>query len=158
MPWLDEKKMAAWLSLVTFLIRLPNALDGPLRRDAGLSHFEYQTLAALSIAENRSLRVTDIAEFAQSSVVRFSLACTRLEGHGWITRRPDPDDERATIATLTVDGQNKIVDTTPSHVRAVRQLVFDPRFGTLLACTGSQATFRDDAPGTPRAAPTSAVH
>ena len=125
-PWLDDEEMAAWLSLVGVLVRLPNALDDQLRRDAGLSHFEYQILAALSMAENRSLQMTDIARFAESSLSRLSHACKRLEGQGWVTRRPDPHNKRATVATLTEAGYAKVVEAAPGHVRCVRQLVFDP--------------------------------
>ena len=125
-PWLDQEEMAVWLRLMGVLIRLPNALDAQLRRDAGLSHFEYQILAALSMAERRSLRMSDIADFAESSLSRLSHACRRLEGQGWVTRHADPEDRRATVATLTDSGYTKVVETAPGHVRAVRKLVFDP--------------------------------
>ncbi|HEV3365372.1 MAG TPA: MarR family transcriptional regulator, partial [Acidimicrobiia bacterium] len=67
-PWLDDDEQAAWLSLMGTLIRLPAALDAQLRRDAGLSHFEYQILAGLSMAERRTLRMSDLASFAESSL------------------------------------------------------------------------------------------
>jgi DNA-binding MarR family transcriptional regulator len=124
-PWLDQDEMDVWLRLMGVLIRLPNALDAQLRRDAGLSHFEYQILAALSMAEHRSLRMSDIAEFAESSLSRLSHASRRLEDQGWVTRSADPDDRRATVATLTDAGYSKVVDAAPGHVRAVRRLVFD---------------------------------
>ncbi len=124
--WLDEEEMAAWLGLVGVVVRLPIALDAQLRRDAGLSHFEYQILAALSMADDRSLRMTDLADFAESSLSRLSHACKRLEGQGWVARHLDPDDKRVTIATLTPSGYAKVVAAAPGHVRAVRELVFDP--------------------------------
>ena len=48
--WLDERERAAWLALTSVLIRLPAALDAQLRRDAGISHFEYAVMAGLSEA------------------------------------------------------------------------------------------------------------
>lgn len=125
-PWLDDDEQAVWFSLVGVFMRLPSALDAQLRRDSGLSHFEYQILAGLSMTDNRTMRMSDIAYFAESSLSRLSHACTRLEGQGWLTRHVDPDDRRATIATLTDAGYAKVVEAAPGHVRMVRTLVFDP--------------------------------
>ena len=125
-PWLDAQEQAAWLSLVGVTIRLPAALDAQLRRDAGISHFEYQILAGLSMAEARTLPMSEMAEFTESSLSRLSHACRRLEQHGWLTRFPDPTDGRVTLAKLTASGYRKVADAAPGHVRAVRSLVFDP--------------------------------
>ena len=46
--WLSAEERQTWLALTSVLIRLPAALDAQLRRDAGISHFEYQVLAELS--------------------------------------------------------------------------------------------------------------
>ena len=48
--WLDAEENQAWRALAKTLVRLPAALDAQLRRDAGISHFEYQVLALLSVA------------------------------------------------------------------------------------------------------------
>ena len=48
--WLDAEESQAWRALAKTLERLPAALDAQLRRDAGISHFEYQVLALLSEA------------------------------------------------------------------------------------------------------------
>lgn len=39
--WLDDEEIAAWVRLAAVLELLPAALDSQLRRDAGLTHFEY---------------------------------------------------------------------------------------------------------------------
>ena len=41
-------------------------------------------------------------------------------------RTPDPADGRYTLATLTDQGQAKVTEAAPAHVREVRRLVFDP--------------------------------
>src|SRR5690606_31974355 len=61
--WLTEVEMRAWLELISVLIRLPAALDRQLQRDAGLSHFEYQVLAGLSMSPERTMRMRDLAAF-----------------------------------------------------------------------------------------------
>ena len=126
MPWLDGDEQAMWLRLIGVVVRLPAALDAQLRRDAGLSHFEYQILAGLSMADTGTRRMSEMAEFAESSLSRLSHACRRLEEQGWLTRYPDPDDGRVTLASLTETGYTKVAETAPGHVRTVRRLVFDP--------------------------------
>ena len=124
--WLDEDEQAVWMSFVGVIVRLPAALDAQLRRDAALSHFEYLILAALSMTKTRTMPLSEIAEAAESSLSRLSHACKRLENQGWLKRYADPDDGRVTMAELTDAGYAKVVQAAPGHVRAVRQLVFDP--------------------------------
>jgi DNA-binding MarR family transcriptional regulator len=123
--WLNDEERQAWLALAGVLIRLPAALDAQLQRDAGISHFEYQALAVLSESPDRTMRMSDLAVLANGSLSRVSHVVNRLEKRGWVTRTPDPDDGRYTLATLTATGWTKVVDTAPGHVEAVRGLVFD---------------------------------
>lgn len=123
--WLDEQEQRSWLAMVSMFIRLPNALDAQLQRDAGISHFEYQVLAGLSMAPERTLRMSDLAEFAEGSLSRLSHTTRRLEGKGWIRREPDPQDGRYTLAVLTDSGWEKVVATAPGHVAEVRRVFVD---------------------------------
>jgi DNA-binding MarR family transcriptional regulator len=124
--WLSDEERQTWLSLVGVLIRLPSALDAQLQRDAGLNHFEYQVLAGLSRLPDRTMRMSELAMLANGSLSRMSHVVNRLEKRGWVCRTTDPADGRYTLATLTDDGWQKVVDTAPGHVAAVRHLVFDP--------------------------------
>ncbi len=124
--WLDPDEQQTWLALVSVLIRLPAALDAQLQRDAGISHFEYQVLAGLSMSPQRTRRMSDLATFAEGSLSRLSQVVARLEKRGWVRRSPDPADGRYTLAILTDDGWAKVVATAPGHVEAVRAHVFDP--------------------------------
>lgn len=124
--WLNDDERDAWMNLVGVLMRLPSALDAQLRCDAGLSHFEYMVLAGLSEAPERTLRMSELAGFTESGLPRLSQVVGRLEKRGWVHRSPSPSDGRITLATLTDDGWEKIVESAPGHVQAVRNLVFDP--------------------------------
>ncbi len=124
--WLDEEERASWIAMVGVVFGLPAALDAQLQRDAGLTHFEYTVMAALSEAEGRSLRMSYLAGLANGSLSRLSHVVKRLERQGWVLRSPDPDDGRYTVATLTDEGFKKVVATAPGHVEAVRQMVLDP--------------------------------
>ncbi|MFE3850813.1 MarR family winged helix-turn-helix transcriptional regulator [Streptomyces griseorubiginosus] len=124
--WLDAEEQATWLALTGVLVRLPAALDAQLQRDAGISHFEYQVLAGLSMTPDRTLQMSSLAEFAAGSLSRLSHTVKRLEKQGWVRRMPDPDDGRCTLAVLTDAGWEKVLATAPGHVAEVRRLVFDP--------------------------------
>lgn len=124
--WLDAGEQQTWLAVAYTLGRLPAALDARMQRAAGISTFEYLALAGLSMAEGRTLRMTELAEFTASSLSRLSNVVTRLERRGWLRRTADPGDGRCTLATLTDAGWDKVVASAPEHVEAVRELVFDP--------------------------------
>jgi DNA-binding MarR family transcriptional regulator len=78
------------------------------------------------MAESRTMRMSDLAAFAEGSLPRLSQVVSRLEKRGWVRRTPDPADGRYTLAILTEEGWAKVVATAPGHVEAVRQFVFDP--------------------------------
>jgi DNA-binding MarR family transcriptional regulator len=123
--WLDDRERAAWLNLAGVLTRLPAALDTQLRRDAGLSHFEYVVLAMLSDAPDRVLLMSDLAALANGSLSRLSHVVSKLEKRGWVHRAPCESDGRLTYARLTDDGWAKVVAAAPGHVETVRSLVID---------------------------------
>jgi DNA-binding MarR family transcriptional regulator len=104
---------------------LPAALDAQLLRDSGVTHFEYGILYALAHADGRTLRMSVLAGYANSSLSRLSRATTRLETRGWVARSPDPQDGRYTLATLSEAGQDKVDEATPGHVETVNRLVLD---------------------------------
>ena len=124
--WLDDGEMETWSALAALVIRLPAALDAQLRRDSGLSHFEYQVMAGLSESSSRTMRMSILAALADGSLSRLSQVIAKLERRGWVTRAPDPSDGRFTLATLTNAGYAQVVDAAPGHVETVRRLVLDP--------------------------------
>ena len=54
-PWLDDAEMAAWLAFLEVSHRLDRAIEQQLRRDAGLSHAQYEVLARLDAPRFRRL-------------------------------------------------------------------------------------------------------
>lgn len=123
---LDGEDLAAWSALATLLEWLPPALDGQLARDAQLTHFEFGLLYALSTAPERTLQMSALADYANSSLSRLSRAVARLEKRDLVTRRPDPRDGRATLAELTAAGEELVTAALPGHSALVRQAVLDP--------------------------------
>lgn len=150
-PWLDDDEQQAWRAFSSVVARLEPALDSQLRRDHDLRHFDYAVLALLSEQEDRTLRMSALADGADGSLSRLSQVVTRLERLGLVARVPDPDDGRATRASLTDAGLARVVDAAPSHVREVRRLVIDRLTRTqlrqLAAISERLSEALDDDPG-----------
>lgn len=123
--WLDDEEMSAWVRLAAVLELLPGVLDTQLRRDAGLTHFEYYVLATLSEAPEHTLRMTGLAARTNATLPRLSHVVRRLEERGLVGRFACPEDARATNARLTPAGWAKVRDTAPGHVANVRAHVLD---------------------------------
>lgn len=118
-------ELSTWSAFATLLEWLPAALDRQLQQDSEMTHFEFGILFALHRAEERTLRMSALAEYANSTLSRLSRAVGRLEQRGWVRRSPDPRDGRITTATLTANGLGVILSATPGHVALVRKTVFD---------------------------------
>jgi DNA-binding MarR family transcriptional regulator len=145
--WLDAQQRAAWIRLAAVVELLPGVLDSQLRREAGLTHFEYWVLSMLSEAPERTLRMTELARRTNATLPRLSHVVARLEARDLVERFPCPQDGRATNARLTPAGWEKVVQTAPGHVDAVRASVIDaltPEQITQLASIGDAILTRID--------------
>lgn len=125
MEWLSDEQQAAWRPFVALLLRLPAVLDAQLQKDAGITQFDYLVLSGLSEAPSRTLRMSELAATASSSMSRLSHVVSRLEAKGWVRREPCPGDGRFINAVLTEEGWRKVEATAPGHVAAVRELLVD---------------------------------
>ena len=123
--WLTPEEVDAWLSVVRLTTRLPWAIDQQLQRDSGLAMVEYQVLAMLSERDQRTMRMSSLAELTNTSLSHLSRVVKRLEDRGLVRREPDPTDGRFTNAILTENGFRALADAAPGHVAHVRSLVID---------------------------------
>src|ERR1035438_379955 len=94
--WLTAEQLSAWKKLIAIVELLPGVLESQLRRDASLSHFEYFTMAMLSEAPERTLRMTSLASLTNSTLARLSHVVSRLQERGFVHREPCAEDRRAT--------------------------------------------------------------
>ena len=69
--------------------------------------------------------MSGLAQRTNATLPRLSHVVRRLEDRGFVERRACPGDGRATNATLTDAGWDKIVASAPGHVEHVRRTVFD---------------------------------
>ncbi|HCA86597.1 MAG TPA: MarR family transcriptional regulator [Streptomyces sp.] len=123
--WLTKDELATWVRLVAVLELLPASLDSQLRREAGLTGFEYYVLAMLSEAPERTMRMTALAAQTNATLPRLSHVARRLEDRGLVERYSCPEDGRATNARLSDAGRDKVRQAAPGHVDNVREHVID---------------------------------
>jgi DNA-binding MarR family transcriptional regulator len=123
--WLTEAEQSAWRAFLTATQTLFSAVDTQLQRESGIPHGYYEILVRLSEAEQRSLRMSQLAEASTSSKSRLSHAVARLEQKGWVERLDCETDRRGQIARLTDAGFAALAAAAPAHVEQVRRSLFD---------------------------------
>ncbi|MGH3416201.1 MAG: MarR family winged helix-turn-helix transcriptional regulator, partial [Actinocrinis sp.] len=74
---------------------LHHAVEQQLRDDGGISYVQFQILAALRSAPDRSLRMTDLADRLVYSRSGLTYQVTLLVKAGYLVRTPSRDDERS---------------------------------------------------------------
>ena len=123
--WLTPEEMRAWIAFIDCSTLLSDYLDQQLRRDAGLTHPDYNLLARLSVAPNRTQGMSALAEQLKFTRSRLTRAVIRLEASGHVRRRDDTADRRGQLVELTDRGMDLLTEAAPGHVAAVRGAVFD---------------------------------
>jgi DNA-binding MarR family transcriptional regulator len=71
------------------------------------------------------LTMTQLADGVVYSRSGLTYQAGLLERAGLITRGPSPDDERATLVTITTNGRARFDRVLPGHIQVTR-LLFDP--------------------------------
>src|ERR1700760_3125722 len=92
--WLSGPEQEAWKAVSALMLQLPGPLDAQLQQDSGLTLFEYLVLFSLSMAPDRTSRMSELARLANGSQSRLSNVAKRLEERGWLIRQPDPGGGR----------------------------------------------------------------
>ncbi len=123
--WLTADQLAAWRGFMKLLQRLPAALESQLQQDSKLSFIEYYVLAHLSDQPGRHLRMSELADLANTELSRLSHLIGRLEKRGFVYREPDPGNGRYIRAVLTETGHAYLAEAAPGHVAQVRSLFAD---------------------------------
>jgi DNA-binding MarR family transcriptional regulator len=122
--WSDTHR-DAWIGLLEAHKQLTRALEGELEAEHGLSLSATEVLGRLASAEDRSMRMTALAEAAGLSLSRTSRICDTLEARGLVARHSCPDDARAVGARLTDEGLDLVRNARASHFASVQERFFD---------------------------------
>ena len=121
--WLTPEHLEPWMSLVALMTVLPAHLDSQLTRDSNITHFDYMVMSMLAEAEDRTLRITELAARTNGTLSRMSHVLDRLEKRGFVHRVACKEDARAKNAVLTREGLATWLASAPKHLEEVRRVV-----------------------------------
>ena len=111
--WLDADQQRSWRALVMGMTLLIDRLDDDLRRSFGLSLTEYEILVRLSEAEDRRLRMAQLADALAHSRSRVTHTVARLEKAELVARSATPEDGRGIVCEMTDKGWDLLVRMAP---------------------------------------------
>lgn len=123
--WLTAEEQEVWRALIFTHQFLDEALDRQLQRDAGIPHAHYAILVVLSEADDRAMRMRELASVLHYSQSRLTHAVASLERKGMVRREACGTDRRGQVARLTPEGLAALEAAAPLHVAEVRHRVFD---------------------------------
>jgi len=122
---LDPRQLGVYFVLTEAVSLLQHQIEQQLRTEGDLSYVQFQLLARLADAHG-PLTMTQLADGVVYSRSGLTYQAGLLEKVGLITRGPSPDDERATLVTITDHGRALFDRVLPGHVLLIRRLLFDP--------------------------------
>ncbi|MEO1063952.1 MAG: MarR family transcriptional regulator [Actinomycetota bacterium] len=123
-PTADE--LRSWERLLRFHRRTIARLDEQLRARADLGLDDYDVLHQLSLADDRRLRMGELAERMLIAPSSCSRIVDRLVRRGLVHRDRDPDDRRVVWASLSDEGRRRHRRAATTHVRGIGHLVTGP--------------------------------
>lgn len=117
-------ELAIWRSLVDTTAELRRILGAQLQQ-SGLSAADYQVLLALSEADGRWLRSSELAATIDWERSRLSHHLGRMERRGLIRRDDCATDSRGAEVSLTGDGAVVFRRAAAPHMRAIKKCFAD---------------------------------
>lgn len=123
--WLSETQQRDWRAFLSMLNLLPIQFGRVLQEEFGIGLSDYEILVRLSEAEDRSMRMSELAASTLSSRSRLSHQVDRLEKAGYVSRRACVNDRRGSWAEMTPAGWELLVKAAPTHVQSVRDHLVD---------------------------------
>ncbi|MEU7866272.1 MarR family transcriptional regulator [Dactylosporangium sp. NPDC049140] len=123
--WLDEREFRAWIGYRRMRALLDLQISRELAANQGLSEPDYDVLTSLAAAENRRIRLSEMAERMLWSKSRLSHHVTRMQQRGLVTRKECDSDGRGAFIVLTDEGMATLAAAAPGHVAAVREHLID---------------------------------
>ncbi|GAA0380170.1 MarR family transcriptional regulator [Acrocarpospora corrugata] len=122
---LDPQQLGTYFVLMEAVSLLQHHVEQQLRAEGDISSVQFQLLARLA-ADDGQLTMTQLADGVVYSRSGLTYQAGLLEKAGLITRGSSPDDERATLVTITEKGLALVGGLLPGHIQVVRRLLLDP--------------------------------
>ena len=108
---------------------LAHQVTQTLELECGLTAQWFEVLVRLVRTPGHRLRMSDLAAQTTLSASGLTRAVDRMEAAGLVARQACPEDRRSTYATLTDDGEARILAAVPIHLAQLLDIfgsVFTP--------------------------------
>jgi len=97
------RQVASQTLHASFLLK--GKIEEVLQRETGLLLADHEALLNLESAVEQPLRMSDIAQRLTLSPGGTTKVIDRMEALGYVARRADPNDRRATVVEITPEGR-----------------------------------------------------
>ena len=135
-----REEFAVWRAHIETFEIVRSRIEARLQQDSQLSSGDYRILLALSEAEGRTLRSSELATHLEWERSRVSGQLGRMEKRGLVRREPCPEDARGQNVVLTDPGARAFRASTLPHLRAIKDVFVDALTPEQLASLGEAAT------------------
>ncbi|MDX6200617.1 MAG: hypothetical protein QOJ83_117 [Frankiales bacterium] len=117
------EQLLAWRTLLIAHAQLTRRLESELAAEHDLPLASYDVLVQLAEADERSLRMIELADRVLLSRSGLSRLVDRLVREGLVERAPCLEDARGTLAVLTPAGLQRLRAASVTHLRGVHDHV-----------------------------------
>jgi len=121
----DDPRIGAWRAFLRAHAQVVRRLERELAEEQGLALTDYDVLVQLAGADQRRLRMSELADrllLSRSGVTRL---VDRLVADDLVERVTCNDDRRGQWAALTDAGLRRLRAATPTHLRGVNEHFLD---------------------------------
>jgi DNA-binding MarR family transcriptional regulator len=144
------EQLRIWRDFIETAEALRSELTSRLQSESSLSPGDYAVLLALSEAQGRRMRSSELAADIGWGRSRLSHHLLRMERRALICREECATDNRGAEVVLTPTGAEAFRRATIPHLRAVRELFIDALTSDQLVAAGEVATALRAHLGSPR--------
>jgi DNA-binding MarR family transcriptional regulator len=120
-PAIDRRdpRLAAWRAFLRAHARIIRQLEHDLQAEQEMALTDYDVLVQLANAEERRLRMSELADALLLSRSGATRLVDRLVADGMVERVTCETDRRGQWASLTDAGYQRLRRATPTHLRGV---------------------------------------
>jgi DNA-binding MarR family transcriptional regulator len=118
---LTDTELRAWQALLHAHEQLVRVLDAELRAEHGITLHDYDVLVRLARAEDRTLRMSQLAERVMVPPSTLTRRVDRLVADGLVLRSRSPDDARLMLVRISEDGLRIVRRAARTHLRGIRE-------------------------------------
>jgi len=130
---MDAKQLGIWRDFVETGDELRALLASRLLAESDLSTADYSVLLALTEADGKRMRSSELADHVGWERSRLSHHLGRMESRGLVRREKCLTDSRGSEIALSESGASQFRRASAPHLRAVQELFIDALDDDLLA-------------------------